>query len=113
MPVYHQTTESACVLFLEDNVDLASPERMHPYLVEIKQNDAIKSVIINFEKIDFIDSSGIAVVVKLFKDLQNHGVRMVLCQMEKHVFELFCLTGFDRHIKVYANEADARKALEE
>lgn len=53
------------------------------------------SVTLNCEKLQYISSAGLGVLVSVQKRLMDHGQRMKLSQLSPHIREVFELAGFD------------------
>lgn len=47
---------------------------------------------IDFSECDFIDSTGLGILVGLLKKCNNNGSSIVLCNMKKDVFDIFEMT---------------------
>ena len=53
-------------------------------------------VVLNFAGVRFVNSSQIAQLLKLRKDLAAQGARMVLCGVDAQVWGSFLTTGLDK-----------------
>ena len=111
MPSYHRVKDNLYVLFLQRNSGLEGLEKLQAYIDELKQSENFQKVILHFGDVKFVDSSGIAVTVKIFKDLVKMGVTVAICEMHKNIRELFAMTGFDGHMDIYATQDEAIAAL--
>ena len=60
-----------------------------------------KNIIINFEKVGFMDSSGIGVLIGRYKMLENRGEggKLVIACINDAVSRLFYISGLTRIIK--------------
>ena len=58
-------------------------------------NQVQSSIIVDFEKLDYISSAGLSVLLKTQKRLKNHGDKLRLRNMNKHIREIFKYAGFD------------------
>ncbi|MFZ7104869.1 MAG: STAS domain-containing protein [Peptococcaceae bacterium] len=69
--------------------------------------------IINFRDCQFIDSTGLGVVVASFRRcLQQNGNLILCCIKNPQVQEILALTRLDRVFTIYATYEDALKAYE-
>ena len=58
-------------------------------------NQVQSSIIVDFEKLDYISSAGLSVLLKTQKRLKNQGDKLRLRNMNKHIREIFKYAGFD------------------
>ena len=58
-------------------------------------NQVQSSIIVDFEKLDYISSAGLSVLLKTQKRLKNQGDQLRLRNMNKHIREIFKYAGFD------------------
>ena len=53
------------------------------------------TVEVNFEKLDYISSAGMGVLLGVQKRLSSNGQGLVLTHMNRHIRELFTIAGFN------------------
>lgn len=75
---------------------------------EISAED--KSLILDFEQLDYISSAGLRVILLIAKDLQQKGIKFAICSLSTLVREVFMISGFDQIIEVYDDPAAASSA---
>ncbi len=71
-----------------------------------KSADGAK-ILINLADVSFIDTSGLGELVSGHTRAQNAGGDLRLTGIPKHVGKLFQMTGLDRILDIYDNDADA------
>ncbi|MEW6673653.1 MAG: STAS domain-containing protein [Thermodesulfobacteriota bacterium] len=80
---------------------------------EEKVSDAIakgaKQMVIDFEKLEYLSSAGLRVILKTTKDLKRLEGKLVLCSMADYVREVFEISGFDSFLPITATRDDALK----
>lgn len=69
-----------------------------------------KDLIIDFSKIDFIDSSGLGMLVSLLKMMNGRG-EMTLCALNPNIRNMFTLTRMDRIFRICPDRASALAQL--
>ncbi|MDW7652029.1 MAG: anti-sigma F factor antagonist [Bacillota bacterium] len=69
----------------------------------------IKNVIFNFEGVDFMDSSGLGMVLGRYKQVIQKGGKVLACSLRPRVQRVFDLAGLESKIPVFASEQDALK----
>jgi anti-anti-sigma factor len=80
----------------------AAQERLNTLLKEGKTK-----ILINLEKLDYIASSGLRVLLTLAKDLEKEGGAFRICGLNKVVQEIFDISGFSSILKVWPSESEA------
>ncbi len=72
--------------------------------------DGDTKVLIDFEKVDFIDSSGIATLIEMFQNLGKVGGRMSLYHVNKKIVSVLEITKVHKLFGIFENREDALKA---
>lgn len=72
--------------------------------------DDQKALIVDFSKIDFIDSSGLGTLVSLLKMMNGKG-EMILCALNPGIRNMFTLTRMDRIFRICPDRAAALAQL--
>lgn len=60
-----------------------------------------RSMIIDFETLDYVSSAGLRVILKAAKELKHSGGKILLCSMESYIREVFEIAGFDSFIPIF------------
>ena len=71
---------------------------------EAKNPDAI---LLNFEGIDYINSTGIALIVGLLAKARASHKRLLACNLSEHYVEIFNITRLSDFVGVYPDEESA------
>ncbi|WP_313112079.1 STAS domain-containing protein [Pseudescherichia sp.] len=69
-----------------------------------------KALIVDFSKIEFIDSSGLGMLVSLLKMMNGKG-DMMLCALNPGIRNMFTLTRMDRIFRICPDRASALAQL--
>ncbi|MDT3413649.1 STAS domain-containing protein [Kosakonia cowanii] len=75
-----------------------------------EMGDESRALIVDFSKVDFIDSSGLGTLVSLMKMMNGKG-EMVLCALNPGIKNMFTLTRMDRIFRISADRAAALQLL--
>ena len=67
----------------------------------------VKSVLLNFEKLDYMNSGGIGLLVTTLIRAQRKGQTLGAYGLNDHYRENFSLTRLDEAIGIYPSEAEA------
>jgi anti-anti-sigma factor len=67
--------------------------------------------LMNFEKVEYINSIGIAMVAKYFMQCKERSVPFAICSLSNQVKEVFKITDVTKMIPLYKNEDEAVKNM--
>ena len=62
-------------------------------------------VILDFEKLDYISSAGLRVLLKAAREMKGGEGKLVLCSMKDYIREVFDLSGFTSFLPIYETRA--------
>jgi anti-sigma B factor antagonist len=70
-------------------------------------SEGAKKMVIDFKNIDYISSAGLRVILKATKTLARDNGKIMLCDMQDYVKEVFEIAGFDAILPIFPtlNEA--------
>jgi anti-sigma B factor antagonist len=74
-------------------------------------NGSTKAILLNFSGLDYMNSSGIGLLVTLLIRTQRQKQKLMACGLSAHYEEIFKLTRLNEAIGIYANESDALAAV--
>ncbi|MFD0586841.1 anti-sigma F factor antagonist [Paenibacillus sp. GCM10027627] len=86
-------------------------------VVRIKMEEAlirenVSHVILSLKELQFMDSSGLGVILGRYKQVKGKGGKMVVCDVNPGVHRLFELSGLFKIISVHDSERSAITSLE-
>jgi len=67
-------------------------------------------LLLDFSRVDFIDSSCLGTLISLLKAINGKG-EMALCALNANIQSMFKLTRMDRVFTLYGNQHDALTAM--
>lgn len=70
-----------------------------------------KAVLLNFSGLDYMNSSGIGLLVTLLIRTQRQKQRLMAFGLSEHYHEIFKLTRLNEAIGIFSSEAEALKAV--
>ena len=74
-------------------------------------NGTTRAILLNFSGLDYMNSSGIGLLVTLLIRTQRQKQKLMACGLSEHYEEIFKLTRLNEAIGIYADESDALAAL--
>ncbi|MFH1837182.1 MAG: STAS domain-containing protein [Candidatus Omnitrophota bacterium] len=94
------------ILRIEGDVDMGTSPEMKKYFDKVTAARP-KEIIANLEKVDYMDSSGLATMVEVYKVMkQNEGI-IKLVGLSDKVRGLFEITKLDKLFKIFKSEDEA------
>jgi anti-sigma B factor antagonist len=74
-------------------------------------NGSTKAILLNFSGLDYMNSSGIGLLVTLLIRTQRQKQNLMACGLSAHYEEIFKLTRLNEAIGIYPDESDALAAF--
>jgi anti-anti-sigma factor len=73
--------------------------------------DTAKLVLLDFTKVDYINSSGIALVIQMLIEASNSGQKVFAFGLSPHFTKVFTMVGITKYAGLFPTQADALAAL--
>ena len=70
-----------------------------------------KLILLDFTKVDYINSSGIALVIQLLIEASNSGQKVYAFGLSAHFTKVFTMVGITKYAQLFPNETAAMAAL--
>ena len=80
--------------------------------VEQSIESGVETILVDFSKVTFMDSSGLGALVKAFKTLKTAEVNFFLCSINEQIKMLFELTSMDEYFSILDNREEFNKRLQ-
>lgn len=96
----------AAIIELHGEINAAAEARLNGAYAQAEQ-DAPELVLLNFERVDYINSTGIALVVGLLARARKQKRRIAACGLSPHYREIFEITRLVDYMPVFSDEATA------
>lgn len=97
------------VLALDGEINVTNSMKLREVLIKITK-EGLNKVLVDFAKVAFIDSSGLAVLIEMFQLLKEKGGKLVLCNVNKKIRGIFEITKVHKLIAIYENREAALRA---
>lgn len=108
MEVVEKRQNGICILGLLGRLDSNTSPEFEEKLFGVI-NDGTRSVIVDFDNLDYISSAGLRVLLKAAKELKRSDGKIVLCSMKDYIKEVFEIAGFVSVFPIVSSVADAIK----
>lgn len=106
MDIQLRSVGTVSVLDFSGNLDTNSSP-----VAESKVNSLLEKgnheILFNFDELNFISSSGLRILLATAKKLKISGGRMVVCNLNETVQEVFDISGFSSILNLASTEQEA------
>ena len=111
MPAKHLETSvrlkpGGAVLDLHGEINGFAQEALNAAYTEAEAKDP-EALILNFEEVDYINSTGIALIVGLLAKVRASKRKLLACGLSDHYVEIFNITRLSDYMSVYPDEQSA------
>jgi anti-sigma B factor antagonist len=104
-----RTEGEFAVLEVGGEIDVYTAPKLREKLIELV-SDGAYHLVVDLEKVDFLDSTGLGVLVGGLKRVRNHdGSLQLVCTQEK-ILKIFRITGLTKVFPIHASVQDAMAA---
>lgn len=107
MQVSTRESTDATVVVVEGNIDLYNSPEVRRTLLGALQAKGAKRVLVNLQKVKYIDSSGVASLVEGLKASRTASVRLSLIGLSPAAREVLELSRLAKLFEVYESEEQA------
>jgi anti-anti-sigma factor len=70
-----------------------------------------KSLLLDFSKVEYLNSSGIALVIQVLMEASKSAQTVAICGLTPHFTKVFTMVGITKYAALYADETAALAAL--
>ena len=106
MPVNIENKHGLTVCHIEGEIDINTSPGIKKSLDKLLQAKTPK-VIVNLSKVTYVDSSGLATLVEILKNMRSYGGRLRLTNLSPKVKSLFEITKLEKLFEIMADEQEA------
>jgi anti-sigma B factor antagonist len=99
--------ENTPVLTISGDLTQDADSDVYKTYNELKSKHNMKNMIINFEKIKYINSAGIATLINIIQDMDKTGGKAVLVGLTNHFQKVIDIVGISDFVDIYNTNAEA------
>lgn len=100
----------ACVVTLEGELNLRTAKQLQEKVTPCFNKDSTRGIILDCERLKYVDSSGIATLVEVLKRCLKERRLLILCSVSPLVLNVFEVASLD---SIFRMAPDRESALEE
>jgi len=110
MELSHNIKNRVCVLYIEGNLSLNALVKIKAYLEPLYSSFGL-GIVVNCRQIDFMDSSGLGLLLSLFNLCKQKKLGFSLCCLTPPVDELLTNTQLKGVLQVHRTEESSLASL--
>ena len=103
-------TDNVVIIDLHGEINAAAEAKMEQLYSQASHLNP-KTVLLNFEDVDYINDTGIALIVRLLSQAREAGCRLLSYGLSDHYIEIFQITRLAEFLEIYPDEASAVAAM--
>ena len=92
---------------IEGKLDTSSSEEAQAKLSSIASQGT--KMLMNLEKLEFVSSIGLRIILMQAKELKKHGGELRICNLQTAVKEVFTISGFSQILNIFDSQDEALK----
>lgn len=108
MPVQFKTQRRRLTAFLSGEIDHHTSEALRRAIDQKITQDKPAVLCLHFGKVDFMDSSGVGLVMGRYRQLRVYGGKLELCDMPRAVERIMRLSGIEKIAAVTTEKGGIR-----
>lgn len=106
-----RTVEGRTVLEVAGEIDVYTAPQLRERLIALV-DDGVRKVIVDLSRVEFLDSTGLGVLVGGLKRLRSVGGDLVLVCSHERLLKIFRITGLDRVFTLHDSVDEAVSATD-
>jgi len=97
---------SQTVLTVRGEIDVYTAPRLRQSIVDLVEAGAV-NLVIDMEKVDFLDSTGLGVLVEGLKRVRTRGGDLSIVVTQDKIIKIFEITGLNKAFSLHSTLEDA------
>lgn len=98
---YSLDQKNLVIEFMSTELDHHITNEVRDEIDNILISKSVKNIIFDFKNINFMDSSGIGVIIGRYKKISNDGGKVSVVNVNARVKKIFDLSGMNKIISIY------------
>lgn len=97
---------SQTVLTVRGEIDVYTAPRLRQAIVDLVDGGAV-NIVVDMEKVDFLDSTGLGVLVEGLKRVRTRGGDLSIVVTQDKIIKIFEITGLNKAFSLHTSLDDA------
>ncbi|MBF0280314.1 MAG: STAS domain-containing protein [SAR324 cluster bacterium] len=111
MNIKHRIENKIVVFDFEGTLSMEHTEAARTYIFDLLAPNDLDGVIFNWERVDYVDSQGVTLVLSVYKFLQSQQKEIALCHLNDSNHEIMTGLALDKYIKICSTMQEALEKL--
>lgn len=94
------------IVDLDGKLDTSTAPDVEKHLNQLLSQNT-KKLLVNLQKVDYVSSAGLRILLVTAKKLKSTGGEMRICSLNEVIQEIFDISGFSSIFKILRNETEA------
>jgi stage II sporulation protein AA (anti-sigma F factor antagonist) len=107
-----ESNRTTLIVRLKGELDHHTAEVVKAKLEQAIIQDQLTHIILSLKDLNFMDSSGLGVILGRYKQITAKGGKMVVCDISPAVHRLFEMSGLFKILAIHDTERQAISSLE-
>ncbi len=112
MEITHQIKDKIGIFWIDGIFAESQLKRIRSYIEPFVEDSSVEGIIFDFEKVEYVDSSGVGMLVAWYRDLKEQKRQFVLCRVKTDIYKMFELVGISALISIVATEKEALESCQ-
>jgi stage II sporulation protein AA (anti-sigma F factor antagonist) len=100
------------IVRLKGELDHHTAEAVKQRMEAAIEQGQLKHIILSLKDLNFMDSSGLGVILGRYKQITAKGGKMVVCDINPAIYRLFEMSGLFKIVSIQDTERQAISSLE-
>ncbi|MGB9737643.1 MAG: anti-sigma factor antagonist [Chloroflexus aggregans] len=102
--------EGVAIIDLIGDVTTFAEEKINNAYRQVTTQGA-RYILLNFRQNDYINSAGIAILIGIVTEVNQHGQKLAISGLSPHFQKIFRMVGLAQYAEIYQTEAEALSAF--
>jgi stage II sporulation protein AA (anti-sigma F factor antagonist) len=108
----YEINDNILIIRLIGELDHHTADDLRVNITNLIEQHKLKNIVMNLEKLSFMDSSGFGVILGRYKHLKSLDGELIICSVPQSVKRLFDMSGLFKIVRIEAAESDALSCME-
>lgn len=111
MHIEGKIKKNVLVISLGGELDHHRAGQVREYIDKFLENPTVKNLVLDTENLNFMDSSGLGVIIGRYKTISKRGGKLAVINVNSQIHRIFSVSGLYKIIKSYKGIEDALKDM--
>lgn len=111
LAIHMEAKNRVLLIRLKGELDHHTAQQLRQQAEQSMEQYQIQHIVLNLAELQFMDSSGLGVILGRYKQVQKNEGEMIICAISPAVKRLFEMSGLYKILKVAHSEQNALQSL--